>query len=73
MVYKIILLGTLDDTWTSWLGDVSIHCAPGADGNAVTTILADLVDQSALFGLLDHLRDLNLGLVSVNPASADEK
>jgi hypothetical protein len=32
----------------------------------ITTLTVDLIDQAALFGILDHIRDLNLTLVSVN-------
>ncbi|HET7052045.1 MAG TPA: hypothetical protein VFI54_27495 [Solirubrobacteraceae bacterium] len=34
-----------------------------------TTLRADLVDQSQLYGLLNRLRDLGIELVSVNPVS----
>jgi hypothetical protein len=34
-----------------------------------TTLCADLVDQSQLYGLLNRLRDLGIELVSVNPAA----
>jgi hypothetical protein len=33
-----------------------------------TTLRADLVDQSQLYGLLNRLRDLGIELLSVNPA-----
>jgi hypothetical protein len=34
-----------------------------------TTLCADLIDQSQLYGLLNRLRDLGIELVSVNPAA----
>jgi hypothetical protein len=34
-----------------------------------TTLCADVVDQSQLYGLLNRLRDLGIELVSVNPAA----
>ena len=34
-----------------------------------TTLSADLVDQSQLYGLLNRLQDLGIELVSVNPAA----
>ena len=34
-----------------------------------TTLCADLVDQSQLYGLLNRLRDLGIELVSVNLAA----
>ena len=65
MIYQIKINGTLDETWSNWLGDVDIHCAQSAEGGVITTLTVDLSDQAALFGILDHIRDLNLGLVSV--------
>jgi hypothetical protein len=37
--------------------------------NGQTTLSADLVDRSQLYGLLNRLRDLGIELVSVNPVS----
>jgi hypothetical protein len=37
--------------------------------NGQTTLSADLVDQSQLYGLLNRLRDLGIELVSVNSVS----
>lgn len=70
MVYQIKVKGSLDKTWSSWLGDVDIRTERGEDG-LVTTLTVRLADQSALFGILDHIRDLNLILVSVHPASEE--
>ena len=40
--------------------------------NGQTTLSADLVDQSQLYGLLNRLRDLGIELVSVNSVSEPE-
>ena len=40
--------------------------------NGHTTLHADLVDQSQLYGLLNRLRDLGIELVSVNPAAESD-
>lgn len=37
-----------------------------------TTLRADLIDQSQLYGMLNRLRDLGIELVSVNPAETDD-
>jgi hypothetical protein len=67
MVYQIKIKGTLDETWSNWLGNVEICTAQTEDQGVITTLEVDLVDQARLFGILDHIRDLNLVLVSVNP------
>ena len=54
-------------------GRLSSHYECAFDGatlvarNGHTTLRADLVDQSQLYGLLNRLRDLGIELVSVNP------
>lgn len=65
MVYQIRIKGALDDSWSNWLGNVDIRMEQAGDG-VITTLTVDLTDQAALFGILDHVRDINLPLVSVN-------
>lgn len=65
MVYQIRVNGALDRTWSDWLGEVEILTEQAEDGCIITTLTVNLSDQSTLFGILDHIRDLNLTLVSV--------
>lgn len=65
MVYQIRVRGKLDEGWSAWLGRVEITTELDADGNPTTTLTANVADQSALFGILDRIRDINLLLVSV--------
>jgi hypothetical protein len=59
--YEIRLKGYLDNRWADRFEGLS--CTHQSDG---TTILAGpVVDQAALYGLLRHVRDLGLPLVSV--------
>jgi hypothetical protein len=64
MEYQIKVTGVLDESWADWLGCVEIECNE-ENGSPVTLIHGDIPDQPALFGILDHIRDLNLGLISV--------
>ena len=56
-------------------GRLSIRYECAFDGTTLvprhgqTTLRADLVDQSQLYGLLNRLRDFGIELVSVNPAA----
>ena len=67
MVYQIVVKGKLDESWSDWLGDVSITSTLGEEDTSlwVTTLIVEVPDSPALFGILDHIRDLNLTLVSV--------
>ena len=59
--YEIRVQGRLDDRWTAWFDGLTPVIEP--DG---TTILAGpVVDQAALHGLLQKVRDLGLPLLSV--------
>jgi hypothetical protein len=59
--YEIRLRGRLDPRWSGWFDGLAL--TTGTDG---TTILRGaVVDQAALYGLLQRLRDLGLPLISV--------
>ena len=65
--YEIRLTGHLDARWTALFDGLVIGHA--SDG---TTVLSGLiVDQAALHGLLQRVRDLGIPLVSVNRADRD--
>jgi hypothetical protein len=63
--YRITVQGLLDESWSSWLGGMSISVDRAKDGVPVTTLTGSIVDQPALRGIVNRLWDLNLKLVSV--------
>jgi len=64
--YRIRVQGVLDAGWSDWLGGLAISCdRSAADGRAVTMLHGRLLDQAALFGVLNTLYDLRLPLLSV--------
>ena len=67
MRYEIRLKGRLDGSWAEWLGGMSLTHA--SDGT--TVLVAPVVDQAALHGLLQKLRDLGVTLISVNEDEID--
>jgi hypothetical protein len=68
--YAIRVVGHLDAHWSEWLEGMSITHEEGG-----TTLLeGELIDQSALLGLLDKLADLQLRIRAVerrDPTSGD--
>jgi hypothetical protein len=60
--YEIRLKGHLDSRWAAWFDGLSL--TNSSDGT--TIICGPVVDQAALYGLLQKVRDLGLPLVSVN-------
>ena len=59
--YEIRVKGHLDARWAAWLGGLSLT----NDGDGTTVIRGPVVDQAALHGLLQKLRDMGVPLVSV--------
>ena len=62
--YEIVVRGRLSSRYAGAFDGA--HLVPR---NGQTTLCADVVDQSHLYGLLNRLRDLGIELVSVNPAA----
>lgn len=61
-VYQIRLRGHLGHQWTDWFEGLTIT----QEDNGDTFLTGQVVDQSALYGLLRKVRDLGLPLISVN-------
>ncbi len=72
MIYEIRIKGQLDESWSAWLGNVTIASTPEEDGIWITTLIAEATDPPALFGILDRIRDLNLPLVSLREIGQEE-
>jgi hypothetical protein len=60
--YEIRVTGQLDGRWSARFGGLPVE--PQADGTSVITAAG--MDQAALHGLLQQLRDLGLGLISLS-------
>jgi hypothetical protein len=59
---KIRVKGHLSEQWVDWLGGLKIKNLP--EGQA--ELSGPLPDQSALYGVLNQLRDLGVSLVSLS-------
>ncbi len=59
--YEIKIKGHLDPRWSEWFAGLQLTHLEGD----LTLLSGSLSDQSALHGLLEHIRDFNLILVSV--------
>jgi hypothetical protein len=65
--YEIVVRGRLSSRYEGAFDGTRLVPRQGQ-----TTLCADLIDQSQLYGLLNRLRDLGIELVSVNPAETDD-
>jgi hypothetical protein len=59
--YEIRLKGHLDARWVAWFDGLTLT----QDNDGTTTVRGAIVDQAALHGLLQKVRDIGLPLVSV--------
>ena len=67
--YEIRVGGHLDDRWAAWFDGLSLTHRP--DGT--TSLRGHVVDQAALHGLLQKVRDIGLPLISVTHSDADQE
>lgn len=66
--YQIRISGGLDERWLRWFEGLVISQEMEDE-----TIISGDMDQSALFGILNRIRDLGLELISVQRGSAQER
>ena len=59
--YELRVKGHLDPRWAEWFDGLTLTQA----GDGTTVVHGPIVDQAALHGLLQKLRDLGLPLISV--------
>jgi hypothetical protein len=64
--YQLRVQGHLDLTWSAWFDGLAI--VHNTDGT--TTVWGPVLDQAALYGLIDRARDLGLTLLAVTPCEA---
>ena len=67
--YHICVNGRLDERWLGWFDGHTVEHL----GNEKTVIVLTEVDQPALFGVLNRIRDLGLELISVQKEGEVEK
>jgi hypothetical protein len=65
--YEIRIKGHLATRWSAWFDGMTLT----HDGNGTTVIDGQVLDQTALHGLLQKIRDLGLPLVSVSQVEPD--
>ena len=66
--YAIRLKGHLDARWAAWFDGLSLT----RESDGTTVIHGPVVDQAALHGLLQNVRDVGLPLVSVICVEPDQ-
>ncbi len=66
--YEIRLKGHLDARWAAWFDGLSLS----HERDGTTVIHGPVVDQAALHGLLQKLRDVGIPLISLRQVPSDK-
>ncbi len=61
-VYEIRVGGSLESDWSEWFDGLAVTGDEGGE----TAITGPVIDEAALHGLLNKVRDLGLPLLSVS-------
>ena len=64
--YQITVYGKVDQSWSEWLGGLSLTTVDGPGDIPLTRLAGTLPDQGALRGVLNKLWDLNLTLLTID-------
>lgn len=67
-IYHIRVAGHLDDRWQGWFEGLSVTALSSGE----TLISGEIIDQSALHGYLNRIRDLGLELICLKKDSDQE-
>ena len=69
--YRIAIQGRLDDQWVSYFDGMSVSTDNTERDFPQTTLTGVVIDQAALHGLLNRIRDLGLPLLLVERIGED--
>jgi hypothetical protein len=69
--YEIRVSGRLSPEWAEWFGNLTIRAERSSAGAVCSILAGPVADQSALFGILNRIRDLGLRLISINMIAPD--
>lgn len=61
--YEIRVEGHLTERWAAWFDGLAVI----SQDDGTTVIRGSVIDQAALHGLLQRLRDIGIPLISVTP------
>ncbi len=62
--FQIIVQGMVNESWSLWLGNISIEPLGDFHSGKVTKLFGKVIDQAALRGLINQIWDLNLPIIS---------
>lgn len=70
--YAILVQGAMDERWSGRLSGLSVKSFEPEGGFPVTRLSGEVLDQAALFGVLNTLYEMHLPLISVTHSEYDD-
>lgn len=67
-VFEIRIRGHLSERFDDWFNGMTIS----RESDGTTTIIGELADQTALHSILFKIRNMNVGLISVNTIESEK-
>lgn len=67
-IYEIRIRGRIEDRWADWFENLAFN----HEEDGTTTLRGPLEDQTALHGVLNHIKNLNLPLIYVRTIDEEE-
>ena len=71
--YRIIVQGTLEESYFDCMGDMSVSLSKRINQAPVTTLSGKVRDQAQLLGILNSLYELHLPILSVQVFNKETK
>ena len=69
--YQIRVQGMIDESWSDWFDGMAVTFDGDSDRGVITALTGEVIDQAALHGVLNRIRDLNIPLISVQLVSPE--
>jgi len=70
--YRIIVEGSLDETWSGRLGEMKIETTTLDGRKPITTLTGTVRDQASLMGVLNSLYQMHMTILSVDCESCSD-
>ncbi len=71
--YQIEVIGHLNVKKATWFEGLTLANEYGEDGDPITIMTGEVLDQAMLHGLLIKIRDLGLPLLSINRVKSNKQ
>ena len=65
-IYKIVVNGKVNDSWSDHFRGMQISTKRKGKNEIISTLIGEIIDQTALTSILNYLYDMQYTVISVN-------